>query len=116
MNSVEHVHTALKLGIITALLLAPLVVSSNTAAAEPDPGFFKSVVTAENLDLANIAEFPANPDLHPADGKASEKFWLSLLGIRSNRQNRAAAGRPARRISRSAICGWPSRRSCRSEP
>lgn len=70
---------------ISAAALA-LALCLGVAAAEPDPGIFKSVVTAENLDLANTAEFPANPAFHPADGKVSEKFWLSLLGIRSTRE------------------------------
>ena len=67
---------------MSAAALALALCLGVAAAAETDPGLFKSVVTAENLDLANTAEFPANP----AFRKVSEKFWLSLLGIRGTRE------------------------------
>jgi hypothetical protein len=70
----------------SAFALDPIpAVESAQGKGETSKTTFRSVVTAENLDLANTAEFPANPALHPAGGKESEKFWLSLLGIRGAR-------------------------------
>ena len=45
------------------LLLALAGLSSNASAAEPAADLFRSVVTAENLDLEHTAESPANPEL-----------------------------------------------------
>jgi hypothetical protein len=55
------------------------------SAAEPPAELFRSVVTAENLDLANTAEFPVNRELAAADPKGRETFFLSLLGVRGDR-------------------------------
>ena len=71
---------------LATLLLAWPGISSNTSAAEPAAEMFRSVVTAENLDLANTAEFPANPELESLDAAKRQEFFLSLLGIRGTRE------------------------------
>jgi hypothetical protein len=73
--------------ILVALLLALSGISPVASAAEPAADLFRSVVTAENLDIANTAEFPANLDDFPRnsdDGQAVEIFFLDHLGIRVN--------------------------------
>jgi|LakMenE18May11ns_1017448.scaffolds.fasta_scaffold9882697_2 hypothetical protein len=80
-----NVKTLTRRWTLLLLLLALPGISQNVSAAEPAADGFRSVVTAENLDLANTAEFPANPELHPADAKALDPYWLSLLGIRGDR-------------------------------
>lgn len=71
---------------LSALLLALPSISSNTAAAAPAAEVFRSVVTAENLDLEHTAEFPANPGLTALDAAKRQAFFLSLLGVRGNRE------------------------------
>ena len=70
----------------TAAIALTLLLGVATGNAESSAGVFRSVVTAENLDAANTAEFPANPELRPAGGKVPDTFWLSLLGIRGTRE------------------------------
>ena len=64
---------------LAVALLALAGLSLNTSAAEPAADVFRSVVTAETLDLANTAEFPTNPELAALDVTKRQAFFLSLL-------------------------------------
>jgi hypothetical protein len=72
--------------LIAALVLALSGIYQNASAAEPAADLFRSLVTAENLDLGNTAEFPANPEMAAADAAKRQTFFLSLLGIRGTRE------------------------------
>ena len=66
----------------SAFALDPIpAVESAQGKGETSKTTFRSVVTAENLDLANTAEFPAALDRPAPDAKSRETFFLSLLGI-----------------------------------
>ena len=69
----------------TTLLLVLAGFSPNMSAAEPAADVFRSVVTAENLDLENTAEFPVNPELKLLTAAQRQGFFLSLLDIRGAR-------------------------------
>jgi hypothetical protein len=58
----------------TALLLALAGISPITSAAEPAPDVFLSVITAEDLDLGQTTEFPANADLQTLVAERREAF------------------------------------------
>jgi hypothetical protein len=73
----------LTLTLLAALLLGPLAV---LRAAESAADLFRSVVTAENLDLEHTAEFPVNPELAALDAAKRQEFFLSLLGVRGSRE------------------------------
>ena len=68
------------------LILLGISLTSAAAGAEASADVFRSVVTAENLDLGQTAEFPANPALQTLEAARREAFFLSLLGIRGSRE------------------------------
>ena len=68
------------------LMLFGVSLTSVAAGAGPSADVFRSVVTAENLDLGQTAEFPANPELQTLEAARREAFFLSLLGVRGSRE------------------------------
>ena len=101
---------------LVATLLALAGISQNVSAGETAADLFRSVVTAENLDLEHTAEFPANPELQTLEAARREAFFLSLLGVRGSREESRGGWRTARRKSGSDTCAWRSRSRYRSEP
>ena len=71
---------------VMLLMLFGVSLTSAVAGAEPSADVFRSVVTAENLDLGQTAEFPANPELQTLEAAQREAFFLSLLGVRGSRE------------------------------